>query len=399
MCKSDTEPGGPYRCPGDMRSALSRASAAVTDAVNAEHRATNQHARCLDTLMALEEQRDALEDQVTRELDEDPLPAGHPQALYSADGEIYTADDLRNHLANTGRIAAHERTAPLDEVLAAHPEIDASYAGGTAQARHAVEERLANVTAATAAAEAAEGRTRADLDKATAATERAHERARQAQDDYDATTRGVALLRAQRDSAATAGDRAHAERLTARLQAAQARMDGESRQRAANDTRRRGAPVQPAYYRAMGQSDDATRAAHQVALSDGSTLAGCAKTSADGPGRWRHDVTLTRYPKTGNGVEATVPYFSSGPGPHEPSIGEVVAYHARREADYEACDGDFKTWRERHDIPGPQEDPQAYRRAQREFAAIPTQAQKVAAVVGEDCMRAHRRETSAAAVA
>lgn len=443
MCKSPDEPGGPYRCPGDMQKNLDRAQSnleqaqvGVAEADNAVEDA--QYAReALDEVDSPEDKtQEALQDRADSE----------------CDGSFESADKVAKDVADQGYYGVVEQSQNYNpendyegsrqfdseecevKVFGSQEELDEYLNDNGFDTHHTengvyyglddrdvdfstgeMETKTAFVTEPNgekqvdpdAQREYDKAAKKADRDLANARKQQeaaqakvrdARAKSAHAREQYEATPRGMGELQRDIDNAKRSGDDKTADYLQERLDKATATVNDEERERRDNAAQR---GQDREYYNHAAMSTVSTgqhrpsegdpeynaEAVVQEAGITGSTRVYDRNNDGGSMGDMtKHKVTLTRTDEEGKRHEATFNYYTgSGWGKTPPSCSDVVSAVSSDSAGVDNAGGDFDTWASEYGMPTDKhEDPEGYRDAKRTFKASQENAERMEKFLGSE---------------
>lgn len=369
MCKSANQPGGPYRCSGDMQRRLAAAEDAYEQVGLVYQQAREDEAAASRTMighsMTMERRVES------------------PDAVYVRNGTSGTAAQHITSMIRSGDLSPAAREMKPSEVFdqfreanaldaddAEVPQFDGS--GDPAYVAANQGWTLANRkhNAAMAERQAHGQNSRAALDAMAAARA-----------DYDATPRGLGELQRDIDLARAGGGEDPV--LRRRFTTATATIESEVEQRLANDSAR-GEEPRRFTYQPLATTPMSTNpgGADRLAVED--QVTGCAKVYAPPPGSptAQAKVTLTRRASDGQAVEATFATTVNTNDPTPLSTGSVLRGLSERARQVDAANNDFETWRERQRHPSRSESPEGHRAARETFDAIQRDSMRLGQFVG-----------------
>lgn len=401
MCKSANEPGGPYRCPGDMQKNLDTARQQLVDASHEEMVAEGALEYALDQQEqadnaddgdALDEMQEQLQDDADEvegtedfgtakdKADKITSETGWITAVEQvstydpdndADGErqydshehrvlvFRDEDELREHME--GRYDADQWDTDRDGdgkrrgTAYGLNSTDQDLSTGAMEDRtlHVVEpedgQQRSTPTRSGASDDVQAQRDqakhkvdaeRAHLERAQAATAVARKKVDKAQRDLDATPRQLGELQAEYDACEASGDRTTATHLVERIGAAQKRIDSDERERR-EAAAARGESPRPVYsYTGMGTYDDEPGMSDMNNLASSSQVSGVVREERDGDAVKSRQVTLTRSDDQGQRHSVKFPYD----GPGTPTTGQALESELQNASRVEASNGGYEAW-------------------------------------------------------
>lgn len=368
MCKSANDPGGPYRCSGDMERRLEAASAAHETACE-EYRvaaAAVQEASGTMTQNSMLMERRVERPDSSWTIDERTATAAEHKKALVASGALTAqeAEDLRPSDA----FALYAARQGFDEDDPLAPRFEGSGDPAWSEADRRWVEANRQHRSAMAAKE-----------KAGAAVQRTRLARNAAQDDYDATPRGLGELRRDHEQALANPGGSSPTLIQERLDRAQNKITTEARARFAKDP---DGGLDHYTYQPLSTNNDPESSAAAGAMARQDKITGCARVygAQDTPHGTPCKVTLTRRDSNGKAVEAT--FRVTAPLSEELSTGEVLHGLSTRARSVDTAGNDFETWREHQGVPPQKVNPDRYKRSRAEYDSIQQDSMRLGQFVG-----------------
>lgn len=380
MCKSASQPGGPYRCSGDMERRLTGARSAYSEAQK-DYLAAGEDIASAN--MAMTRESMAMARQVES-----------PTAPYVREGKVASASEHIEAMVKAGELSPAARDMNPSQAFEQYGDVNALDSDDPTVPQFDRESANEDYKAADqrwSEANAKRNQALADRDSSYARTQAASKDVIAAQANYDATPRGLGELQAEADKADRAPvskfDAATAqrerERLQQRIDSAQATMSSEAETRFANDTARGGEPKRFTYQPlSTNPPSGGSGGAGNLAADDGIT--GCAKVYAppSGSSEVPCKVTLTRRASDGKAVEATFSSTVNASQAGSLSTGTVLGGLSERARQVDAAGNDFETWRAQQGHPSREESISGHTAAREAFDGIQRDSFRLGQFVG-----------------